>query len=134
MLRELRSRVLAMARRLGSSCVRKEIPQSPASGIDQARSEAYGQGHEAGYAEGIAQGRRSEQERIRSILTHEGALGRADLTKSLALSSDLDVESCIKALSIAPKEGRAGALFWKTWPADVGRRSTLRRLNRGARA
>ena len=55
------------------------------------------------------EGRTAERERIAAILAAPEAEGRADLARSLALETDLDVTSALRVLSSAPEQAKGGA-------------------------
>ncbi len=55
------------------------------------------------------EGRTAERERVKAILAAPEAEGRADLARSLALETDLDVTSALRVLSSAPEQTKGGA-------------------------
>ena len=55
------------------------------------------------------EGKTAERERIAAILAAPEAEGRADLARSLALETDLDVTSALRVLSSAPEQAMGGA-------------------------
>ena len=55
------------------------------------------------------EGRTAERERISAILAAPEAEGRADLARSLALETNLDVMSALRVLSSAPEQAKGGA-------------------------
>ncbi len=59
--------------------------------------------------EGRQEGKTAERERIAAILDAPEAEGRADLARSLALETDLDVMSALRVLSSAPEQAKGGA-------------------------
>ena len=59
--------------------------------------------------EGRQEGKTAERERIAAILAAPEAEGRADLARSLALETDLDVTSALRVLSSAPEQAMGGA-------------------------
>ena len=59
--------------------------------------------------DGRQEGKTAERERIAAILAAPEAEGRADLARSLALETDLDVMSALRVLSSAPEQAKGGA-------------------------
>ena len=80
----------------------KGMNQAPARGSNAAR--AYDEAREAGHAEGVAEGRKAERQRVAAILRSAEAEGRFAQALTLATETDLTAEAARQLLAASPRE------------------------------